>query len=164
MKQKLIKVNIGDGCPEGFKDFPVPPDWKVFWKTFKKESVEEFRCAYYFQQIPGKERGPWMDELWRVLVPGAKALFITQYWTSFRAFMDYRSEWPPVVEQSYLYFNKAWRESQKVEWCHCDFDIVGQGHMHDPETASKAQEVKDHWTKHYVNAALDLHMYVQKKT
>ncbi len=149
-KQKLIKVNIGDGCPEGFKDISTPLDWKAF----KKESVEEFRCAYYFQQIPGKDRGPWMDELWRVLVPGAKALFITQYWTSFRAF---------VVEQSYLYFNKAWRESQKVNWCHCDFEIVGQGHMHDPETASKAQEVKDHWTKHYVNAALDLHMYVQKK-
>ena len=126
--------------------------------------VEEFRCAYYFQQIPGKLRGPFMDELWRVLIPGGKALFITQYWSSFRAFMDYRSEWPPICEQSYLYYNKAWRESQKVNWCSCNFDIVGQGHIPDADAASKAQEVRDHWIKHYVNSALDLHMVLAKKT
>lgn len=159
MKNKPIKLNVGDSCPEGFKDTPSPIDWKLF----KKESVEEFRCTYLFGQIPGKERGAFMDELWRVLIPGGKAMFITQYWTSFRAFMDYRSEWPPVVEQSYLYYNKAWRESQNVKWCTCDFDIVGQGHVPDPEAGAKAQEVKDHWIKHYANAALDLHMVLQKR-
>lgn len=159
MKRKLLRLNIGDGCPEGFTDIQAP----IGRFPYKSSSVSEFRCAYYLSQIAGKDRGRFMDEVWRVLVPDAKALFITPYWSSFRALMDYRYEWPPVCEQSYLYFNKQWRESQKVVWCKCNFDILAHGYAPDPDTAGRHTDVQADRIKHYLNAALDLHVTLVKR-
>lgn len=106
-----------------------------------------------------------MDELWRVLVPGGKCTFIVPYWSSARAVQDPLAAWPPLCEQSFLYFNKKFREDNKIQALYeirCDFDF-GFGYSLDNETATKADDTRPFWTKHYVNAINDLQLVVTKR-
>ncbi len=124
--------------------------------------VEEVCCAFGFNRVPGKERPKWMDELWRVLVPGAKATIIVPYWTSPRSIQDPLSEWPPFSEQSFLYFNRKFREDnrQYQDW-KSNFDFV-YGYTLDQETTLRTDDTRPFWIKHYVGAVNDLQVVLTK--
>ena len=142
--------------PAGFDPLKFP--WKL-----ADASVEEASCLYLFQRIPAKQRGPFMDELWRVLVPAGKATFIVPYWNNARAVQDPLAEWPPICEQSFLYFNKKFREDNKLDYgMKSDFDFV-YGYNLDGETTGKNEELRAYWIKHLVNAINDLHMTLTKR-
>ena len=66
-----------------------------------------------------------MEELHRVMKPGAVAHMITPYWTSVGAIQDPTHQWPPIAEAAYYYFNKAWRERGGLQHygIDCDFDF-----------------------------------------
>ncbi len=131
------------------------------WKL-KDESVEEAYCAFRFNRIPGSKRTEWMSELYRVLVPNGKCTIIVPYWASPRAIQDPDSQWPPICEQSFLYFNKSFREQNKLPDVGCDFDF-SYGYNLDPDTAGKSDDVRPFWIKHYIGAILDLHMVLTKR-
>lgn len=105
-----------------------------------------------------------MDELWRVLIPEGKVTIIVPYWSSMRSVQDFTHEWPPVAESSFLYFNKTWREQNKIDHylCKCDFDF-GYGYIADPETAGRNTESQSFWIKHYTNAISDLQVVLTKR-
>jgi hypothetical protein len=104
-----------------------------------------------------------MSELWRVLVPEGKCTVIVPYWASPRSIQDPESAWPPLSEQSFLYFNKQFRETNKLpEVKGCDFDFV-YGYTLDPETAGKNDELRAFWIKHYVSAVSDLQVTLTKR-
>src|SRR5436190_13596008 len=87
---------------------------QVFPWKIKAGSIDELTCIGVFEYIPGKLRGKFMDEVYRVLAPDGKATFTVPHWQSTRAFQDFRYEFPPLSEQSFLYFNKGWREANKL--------------------------------------------------
>jgi hypothetical protein len=131
--------------------------------NLKNESVSEVFSAFLLNRIPGEERYTFMDELWRVLVPNGKVTMIVPYWTSVRSIQDPGSAWPPLGEQSFLYFNKQWREAQKIlNSCHCDFDFV-YGYAMDQETAGKNDEVRSFNIKHYNNSVNDVQVTLTKR-
>src|SRR5882724_9714650 len=74
--------------------------------SYADDSIDELMCAGVFEYVPGKLRGKFMDEVYRVLVPNGKATFTVPYWNTARGMWDFRYEWPPLCEQSFLYFNK----------------------------------------------------------
>lgn len=173
VKQKKAKAVIsykldlgcGNNKREGFTgiDFKKTPAVDIVHDLFKfpwpfaDGSVEEVHCSHFFEHVPAKLRGAFMDELYRVMKPGAKAQFITPYWSSVRAIQDPTHEWPPISEMSYLYFNKGWREANKLEHYgfECDFDFTcGYGLAGD--IAPKNQEAQQFAISHYINAANDL--------
>jgi len=164
-KNKLIKLDISFGeLPDGHqfirpKNFdPLKYPWGL-----KNESVEEAFSGFLLNRIPGEQRGRFMDELWRVLIPSGKVTIIVPYWTSPRSIQDPSSAWPPIVEQSFLYFNKGWRESQKIyNTFRCDFDFT-YGHSMDQETLSRNDETRPFWIKHYINSVTDLHVTLTKR-
>lgn len=129
---------------------------------YKDESVEEVSCVHVLSKIPGKQRGPFMDELHRILVPGGKCTVIVPYYSSMRSIMDYTYEWPPLCEMSFLYFNKGWREANKVNGISCDFDFT-YGYQATPETASRAIEVQQEWIKKNLNSVNDLQVNLVKR-
>lgn len=127
-------------------------------------SASEVFSAYMLNRIPGPERLKWMSEVWRVLVPQGKITVIVPYWSSPRAIQDPFSAYPPLCEQSFLYFNKQFREMNKVEFKgDCDFDFV-YGYSLDQETANKEDSVRAHWLKHYLNTANDLQLTLTKRS
>lgn len=125
-------------------------------------SVAEATVTHKLEYISGDARTRFMEELYRILMPGGKATIVVCYWTSARAVQDPASEWPPICEQSFLYFNKGWREINKLPAIKCDFDFT-YGYQVDPETAGRNTETQPFWIKHYMNTANDLHVTLTKK-
>jgi ubiquinone/menaquinone biosynthesis C-methylase UbiE len=126
-------------------------------------TVKEIACIHKLEYVPAKQRIAFMEEMWRVLEAGGKINMIVCYWASPRAIQDPSAEWPPLCEQSFLYFNKGWREQNNLPPVRCDFDFT-YGYQVDPETAARNTESQSFWIKHYINAVTDLQLVLVKRT
>ncbi len=126
-------------------------------------SVKEITCIGVFEYIPGKLRGKFMDEVYRVLAAEGKATFAVPYWNSARSIQDYRVEWPPLSEQSFLYFNTGWREVNGLKTdLVCDFDFT-YGYGVDAETQARSEESRPFYIKHYTNCVDALQLVLTKR-
>lgn len=164
-----LDLGCGDNKREGFKgvDFVKTPSTdyvedllKFPWK-FKTDSVEEIHCSHFFEHIPQHLRPKFMDELYRVLMPGGKATIICPYYKSVRAIQDFSHQWPPIAENTFLYFNKAWREQNKLTHGHyemsCDFDFT-YGYQMNGLWVSKSEDARNFAIQHYWSAIDDIHV------
>ncbi len=135
------------------------------WPT-EDNSIAEVHCSHFFEHIPGLERPKFMDELYRVLESKAKATFIIPYARSMRSIQDFTHQWPPVAEESFLYFNKGWREANKLTHglyeMTCDFDY-GFGHNIDNAWMMRNEEARAFAMKHYWSVAADLVVILTKR-
>lgn len=142
------------------KDIPNPQEYP--W-SYGDDSIMELTVNGVFEFIPGKERGRFMDEVHRVLSPRGKAAFTVPYWNTARGVWDYRYEWPPLCEQSFLYFNKEWRELNNIKTdlaCNMDFTY---GYACEAETAARNEESRSFYVKHYTNCVDALHLMLTKR-
>jgi len=150
---ELIKVDVLTDIPS-YDSFPWP---------YEDNSVDELTCAGVFEFVRGKHRGTFMDEAYRVLKPEGKMAIAVPYWNTARGFQDFRYEWPPLCEQSFLYFNKGWREQNNLKLdLKCDFDFT-YGYTPDPETAARNEESRSFYIKHYTNCVDALHLMLTKR-
>jgi len=165
-KDEALKLSIGfkQNVPEGFRWLDGQQVIRNGGKLpYRQETVEEIHSAYFLQRVPQWERGPFADEMWRVLKLEGKATIIVPYYTSMRAYSDWTQEWPPVTELTFCYLNRKWREDQKVHFqLDCNFDFT-TGYAAENETKARSLEVQAHWVKHYWNAATDLQVNLVKK-
>jgi hypothetical protein len=153
-KKKLETVTLLDLATTSF-------DLNKTW-PYASGSVKEIVCNHKLEYIPAKLRYGFMEEAWRVLEVGGKMTVVVCYWSSPRAIQDPALEWPPMCEQSFLFFNRGWREGQNLSKIKCDFDF-GYGYQVDPETASRSTESQAFWIKHYINTAADLQITLTKR-
>lgn len=142
----------------------IEHDLFVFPWPFESDSVDEVHCSHFFEHVPKEIRAKFMEELFRVLKKGATAQFITP--CGDRALQDATHEWPPIVAGSYLYFNKNWREANKLQHgfydLSCDFDYTyGFGII--PSIAVRNAEFQQFAVAHYNNAVTDLHVTLTKR-
>lgn len=172
-RKRLLKLDLGCGeTPvKGFAgvDLYSPTaefrcDLMKFPWPWSDESVAEVTSSHFLEHVPGKLRIKFMDELWRVLIPEGVATFVVPYYSSPRAIQDPTHEWPPLAEHSFFYFNKKWREENKLGHYlgTCDFDFT-YGHSLDFEAGARSDETKAFWLRHYLNAASDLQVIMTKK-
>jgi Methyltransferase domain len=158
-----LDISVGPFIPENFTRFSKYTSYP--W-PFKNDSVEEIYSAFLLCRVPGKDRGKFMDEVYRILIPGGKITIISPYWSSARAIQDYTHEWPPIVEQSFDVFNKDFRDINKLTDPPypqiANFTATG-GYTFDPETATRSDETRPFWVKHYLNSVADLQMVLTKK-
>ena len=174
IEKKPVKINLACGQNQmpGFVNVDIVKltgvdiahDLLSFPWPFMDGGVEEIQCHHFFEHVPGKMRGKFMDECHRILVPSGKMFITVPYARSTRATQDYTHEWPPISEESFLYFNKGWREQQKLDHydVKCDFDF-SYGYVLEGETASRSQEARDFFIKRYWNAILDLQVFLTKR-
>ena len=134
--------------------------------NLKSESISEMTCIGVFEYIPGKDRGRFLDEIYRVLIPGGKAAFRVPYWNTYAAIQDYAYEWPPLCEASFCYFDKVQRESigltKEIRPILCDFE-VSFGYDVPPEIAGKNDETRSYSIKHYANVINALNVVLTKR-
>jgi len=158
---KLLRLNLGSQVVESFDKVAFDP-LKFPW-PIKDASVEELISPMVLNYVSQEQRGQYMDEIYRVLVPEGKAHVWVPYYTSMRAIQDYAAQWPPFCEASFLYFNREWRKVNHPErTLKCNFDFTF-GYQAPPETAAKNEETRAFWVKHYVNAVDDLRVVMVKK-
>ena len=136
---KLVAATTADGEPR----FMLPDN-----------SVAEAYSSHFLEHLDHNQAKPervrFMNELWRVLVPGGKATITTPHWASNRAYGDFTHADKPVSEMFYCYLNKAWRKQNapdndiefNPDGYSCDFDWELTYSLH-PDLAEKgADEVK----------------------
>ncbi len=143
--------------PVGEREFALPDN-----------SVGEARCSHFLEHLEHNQRQPervrFMNELWRVLIPGGKATIITPHWASNRAYGDFTHADKPVSEMFYFYLNRDWRRVNapdndaefNPDGYTCNFDVQF-GHSQSPDLSEFAQEDREFAVRWYKEAALDLH-------
>jgi predicted SAM-dependent methyltransferase len=158
-REGFVGVDISADC-----DADIVHDLSVTPWPFADASIDEVHCAHFFEHLDGAQRVRFMEELFRILKPGSLATLITPHWTSMGAVQDPTHKWPPIAENSYGYFNKAWRARAGVEHydIHCDFDVTFT-HRLDAEFAQLAPKEQRFAVHHYVNAVHELTALLRRR-
>jgi SAM-dependent methyltransferase len=130
-------------------------------------SVSEVHCSHFLEHLEHNQSRPervrFMNEMWRVLVPGGKVTVITPHWASNRAYGDFTHADKPVSEMFYLYLNRDWRivnapdndAQYNPDGYTCDFEFQ-IGHTLHPELNSKTDAERANAVAWYKEAAFDL--------
>lgn len=173
-KPALLKLDLGCGANrrDGYTGVDIASlpsvdvvhDLFTFPWPFKDESAETIHCSHFLEHVPGKLRGRFMDEVWRILVPEGTMSVIVPYARSMRSVQDFTHEWPPICEESFLYFNKAWREANGLGHypVTCDFDFT-YGYGMNQAWVGKHEEARNYGLAHYWNVVADLHVSLTKR-
>jgi SAM-dependent methyltransferase len=131
-------------------------------------SVSEVHCSHFLEHLEHNQRMPervrFMNELWRVMVPGGRVTIITPHWASQRAYGDFTHADKPVSEMFYLYLDKDWRAMNapdndiryNPDGYFCDFTSQ-IGHTIHPDLQDKTDEEKNNAIKWFKESAFDLH-------
>lgn len=168
---KTIKVNIACGQQKqdgyiGIDKIKTPAvdivhDLDIFSWPFEDSSVDEVVCSHYIEHT--KDLIKFMDELCRIMKVGAKATIIAPYYSSIRCWQD-PTHVRAISEYTFLYFNKKWREDNKLDHYGIvsDFDFV-YGYSLDPAWANRSEEARVFAMKHYWNVISDIHVTLTKR-
>jgi SAM-dependent methyltransferase len=139
--------------------------------TLPDNCVAEVHCSHFLEHLDHNQQRPervrFMNEMWRVLVPGGKATIITPHWASNRAYGDFTHADKPVSEMFYSYLNKEWRKVNapdndaefNADGYTCDFDSQ-IGHRAHPDMQQADEADRLFGLAWYKEAALDLHAIV----
>jgi len=131
---------------------------------YEDASVKSAECIGVLEYIPGKLRGQFMDELYRILVSDGTVTMRCLYWTHALAFHDFRMEYPPIADQSFLIFNQEWRQQNNKDiGLKCNFELSNWAYYWEQETATKNTETQSFHVKHYNNAVTFMQVVLTKK-
>lgn len=139
-------------------------DLKVTPWPIPSDTVDEIVCNHFFEHLTGAERIKFMDEVYRILKDGSKITIVVPYWSSMRAIQDPTHQWPPLCEASFVYFNREWREMNKLEHydIHCDFDY-SYGYAFDSDLTVRNLEWQQFAVKHYLQSVNDMQVVLTKR-
>ncbi len=147
-----IAGGVGVDLVHDLENFPWPiPD----------NSVDEVACNHYIEHT--KDLIKFMNELYRILKPGAKAFFRAPYYNSMRAWQD-PTHTRAISEATFLYYNKDWLTANKLDHypIHCNFDY-SFGYDFAPDWAMRAEEARAFAVRHYTNVVMDIQVVLVKK-
>lgn len=130
---------------------------------FDNDSVDEINASHFIEHLTQKERSHFMNEAYRVMKAGAKAVIVTPHWASNRAYGDITHQWPAVSEMFFYYLKQEWRDTQAphtdIKWnkdgFNCDFDATW-GYSFGGELQTRNAEYVQFALQNYKEAAQDL--------
>lgn len=131
------------------------PKLKGRW-SWASNSVDEVSVINLVQMLGPDERIHFVNELWRVMKPGAKAQLVIPHWCSARAYGDLAFQWPPVSEGWFYHLNAEWRKTN-APWgvkYKCDFDPTWGYGLH-PLIVSRNQEYQQHAVTFFKESSQD---------
>jgi len=86
-----------------------PPTGALQRWPWSDASVAEAHASHFVEHLTATERCHFVNELYRVLVPGGVCTIIIPHWASCRAYGDPTHQWPPVSEFWFYYLSREWR-------------------------------------------------------
>ena len=139
----------------------VVHDLETYPWPFPDSYADEVQIMHFVEHV--KDLPPFMDELYRVMKQGAKATIVCPYYSSMRSMQDpYHIR--PISEATFLYYNKQWREQNKLDHygIKCDFDF-NYGYILAQDWANRSQEARDFAIRHYNNVVNDIQITLTKR-
>jgi SAM-dependent methyltransferase len=165
-----LDIACGQNKKEGFTGIDsikvagvdIVHDLDKFPWPFEDNSVEEINCSHYLEHTGDLCR--FMDECYRILIPGGKMQVVSPYYTSVRCWQDPTHK-RAISEMTFMYFNAGWRLSQKLDHypIRCDFDFT-YGYSINAPWNQKAEEARNFAITHYVNVVSDIFVTLTKRT
>ena len=157
---KIIGVDIAK-CD----DADVIHDLTKFPYPFKDESVDAIYASHFVEHLDGTERMKFFNECYRILKPGGIMRLLHPYYKSVRAVQDPTHKWPPISENSYFYWDKSWREANKLDHypIDCDFEFNIYYLWQDMTVANKSEETRAFNIDKYWNVVADMLVDLKKK-
>ena len=168
----LLKLDFGCGPHkrEGFTGCDRHPfvgvdqvvDLTIIPWPWKDASVAEAHASHFLEHLTAMQRCGFVNELYRILVPGGKCQIITPHWCSERAYGDPTHQWPPLSEFWYFYLNREWRRANAPHsdaevlpgGFNCDFDATW-GYSMRPDLIVRNQDYQQFALANYKGAAMD---------
>ena len=163
-----FKLRIGLGEEAGFLRLGDRHDPKVLPWPIEDGVVDTIFAAFWFHRLTQAERFAFMDECWRVLKPGpapaGQLIMVMPHGRSDRHIGDPLAQWPPVIEASFAFYDREWREREQMTGLplRCNFSL-GYGHTEHPYLTGRNEEFKAFEKEHSANAVLDLHVTLTKQ-
>ena len=147
-----LSPNVGAELVHDLEQYPWPVE---------DDLVEEAFCSHYVEHV--SDLCAFMNELYRILMPGGKVTIITPYYTSMRAWQDPTHK-RAISEATYLYFNKEWRTNNKLDHYPivADFDFY-YAFVMTPDWAARADDARAYAIRHYFNVVNDLQVTLTKR-
>ncbi len=132
--------------------------------------VEEVHASHFVEHLTATERCHLMNELHRVMAPGAKMTMIVPHWGSNRAYGDPTHQWPPIGEMWFNYLKRDWRKEQaphtdKSNWPEgydCDFEATWGYSMH-PTLHTRNAEFQQFALNFYREGPQDIHATLTRR-
>jgi hypothetical protein len=134
-------------------------DLTKFPYPFKDNSIDGAFSSHFVEHLDGPERIKFFNEMYRILKVGARMRHIHPHYRSVRAVQDPTHKWPPIAPESYWYWDKNFREANKLGHYlgNCDFEIVVYNSgFTDQSWATKNKETQAFAAKHYNDVIPDL--------
>lgn len=152
-----------------WKMCPSDAEGSAFF-SYEDNAVDEVNCSHFIEHLTAPQRIAFVNELYRVMKPGAKATIVVPHWASCRAYGDLTHQWPPVSEMWFYYLSKAWRAAEvphtdiahNPEGYSCDFEAVWGYGMH-PSIQARAPDYQQFAMANYKEAINDIHATLTKK-
>lgn len=163
-----LRIDLGCGTRkrEGFVGVDVRPfegvdvvmDAGADRWPWNDSTVDEAHASHVVEHLTPAQRIHFVNELYRVLKPGARATLIAPHWCSTRAYGDLTHVWPPVCEMWFFYLNAEWR---KVNAPHCDaytcdFAPTWGYTLHPVMTQGRSQDFVNFATSAYKEVCQDI--------
>lgn len=128
---------------------------------FKANSVDEVNISHYIEHVHDLVK--FMNELYRVMKPGAQCSVVAPYYSSMRAWQD-PTHVRAISEASFLYFNKEWRQNNRLDHYKiaADFDF-SYGYALNPEWQNRSEESRAFAIQHYINVVSDIQVVLTKR-
>lgn len=149
-QETIARIRVGQGEEEGFAKMSA----KEAWPDVPDETVEYVVSAFDFHRLTQPERFRFMNETFRVLIPGGKVTLLLPEWKTDETWADPLYQWPPVNIESFKLYQRAWREANGYGSLDlvCDFDnAYHYGQQANPNIAVRNQDYQTHAKKHWVN-------------
>lgn len=120
-----------------------------------------------------KDLPSFMDEIHRIMKSPyvnkegekvtSKVTIVAPYYSSMRAMQD-PFHIRPISEASMLYYNKDWRDANKLSHygIKSNFDF-SYGYSISPEWTNRSQEARDFAIKYYINVITDIYFTLTKR-
>ncbi len=126
-------------------------------------SVSEAHCSHFVEHLRPLQRCAFVNELYRVLQPGASCQVIVPHWGSCRAYGDPTHQWPPVSEFWFYYLSQVWRDQNaphtdikhNPEGFACNFDATW-GYSMRQDLTVRNQEYQQFAMANYKEAIQDM--------
>lgn len=131
------------------------------YSQFKKwpwddNTVDEIHCSHFLEHLTGVERVHFMNEVYRILKPGAKCTVVVPHWASNRSYGDVTHQWPPISEMYFYYLSVAWRavNAPHNNFYKCNFN-ASWGYSMRQDLVVRTQEYQNFALQNFKEAAQD---------
>jgi SAM-dependent methyltransferase len=176
----MVKLDIGCGSKKKdgfigidrlkFDGVDVICEVGVAPLPYEENSVAEVYSSHFVEHLSAPERIQFLNELYRVMKPGAKATIVVPHFASGRAYGDPTHQWPPISEFWFYYLNRTWRmenapHTDIAHWPQgyaCDFDATWGYGIH-TSLLTRNQEFQQFALNFYREAAQDIHATLVKR-